>query len=129
MKNNILADTSVWVEFFRPRSDAGEHLASMLQNNSVWTCGIVIFELLQGMRSESEKTLILESMQELPYIEMTQNLWNKSAALSVLLKQKGLTLPHSDIFIASVAIEHNLSIFTLDKHFEQIPEVKIYKKM
>jgi predicted nucleic acid-binding protein len=127
MKNNILADTSIWIEFFRTRSDVGEYLASMLQNNLVWTCGIVLFELLQGIRSEREKAVILESMQELPYIEMTQSLWNKSAALSVLIRQKGLTLPHSDIFIASIAIEHNLAIFTLDKHFEQIPEVKIYK--
>ncbi len=127
MKNNILADTSVWIEFFRLQSDIGEHLASMLQNNSVWTCGIVLFELLQGIRSEREKMLIFESMQELPYIEMTQSLWKKSAAISVLMKQKGLTLPHSDIFIASIAIEHNLSIFTFDKHFEQIPEVNIYK--
>jgi predicted nucleic acid-binding protein len=127
MKNNILADTSIWIEFFRTRSDVGEHLASMLQHNLVWTCGIVLFDLLQGIRSEREKAVILESMQELPYIEMTQSLWNKSAALSVLIRQKGLTLPHSDIFIASIAIEHNLAIFTLDKHFEQIPEVKIYK--
>ncbi len=127
MKNNILADTNVWIEFFRLQSDIGEHLASMLQNNSVWTCGIVLFELLQGIRSEREKMLIFESMQELPYIEMTQSLWKKSAAISVLMKQKGLTLPHSDIFIASIAIEHNLSIFTFDKHFEQIPEVNIYK--
>lgn len=127
MKNNILADTSVWIEFFRPQSSAGERLASLLQKNSVWTCGIVLFELLQGIRSEREKKLILGIMQGLPYIEMTPRLWNKSAALAASMKQKGLTLPHSDIFIASIAIEHNFFLFTLDKHFESIPGISFYK--
>jgi len=43
------------------------------------------------------------------------------------LREKGLALPHSDIFIAAIAIEYNLSIFTLDEHFAQIPGVKLYK--
>jgi len=37
-------------------------------------------------------------------------------------------LPLSDIFIAAIAIGHDLSIFTLDKHFSQIPNLKLYKE-
>ena len=95
--------------------------------NSVWVCGVVLFELVQGVRTEDEKALILNALSELEYIEMTKNLWQKSGELSASLKKKGLNLPLSDIFIASIAIEHKLSIFTLDKHFEQIPGVKVYK--
>ena len=96
--------------------------------NSVWVCGVVLFELVQGVRTEDEKTKVLDALSNLSYVEMTKDLWQKAGELSAsVVKKKGLNLPLSDIFIAALAIEHNLQIFTLDKHFEQIPTVKIYK--
>jgi len=123
----VLADTSIWIEFFKSASAAGKKLETLIIKNSVWTCGIILYELLQGVRSDSEKRQISEALSDLKYIEMSKPLWKKSADISASLKKKGLTLPLSDIFIASIAIEHDLSVFTLDKHFEQIPGVKIYK--
>jgi len=95
--------------------------------NAVWTCGIVMFEVVRGIKSEHEKSKILDVLTGLPYIEMTQALWQKSADLSISLKKNGLNLPLSDIFIAAVAVENDLSIFTLDQHFNQIPNLKLYK--
>ncbi len=125
--NGILADTSVWIEFFKPQSAIGKKLESLIMKNSVWVCGVVLFELVQGVRAEEEKKNILDALSDLEYAEMTKNLWQKAGELSSSLKKKGLNLPLSDVFIAALAIEHNLQIFTLDKHFEQIPGVKIYK--
>lgn len=123
----ILADTSVWIEFFKPESVIGKKLEPLIIKNSIWTCGVILFELLQGVRSGEEKALILESLSDMKYVEMTKPLWGKAAQLSASLKRKGLNLPQSDIFIASIAIEHNLSVFTLDKHFKEIPGVRTYK--
>lgn len=125
--NGILVDTSVWIEFFKPQSSIGKKLESLIIKNSVWVCGIVLFELVQGVKSENEKAKILDALSDLEYVEMTKKLWQKSGEMSASLKKKGLNLPLSDIYIASIAIEHKLSIFTLDKHFEQIPGVMIYK--
>ena len=125
--NQILADTSVWVEFFRPNSKTGNTLEQLILENSVWICGIVLFELIQGVRSEDERSKILSTMSNLKYIEMSKSLWQKAGELASSIKTKGLNLPQSDIFIATVAIDYNLSIFTLDKHFEQIPGVRIHR--
>lgn len=125
--SGILADTSVWIEFFRPESEAGARLSSLLTEKPVLVCGIVLFELLQGVRSETEKAAIKSALEGLPYVEMSALLWEKAAELSRSLKKSGQTIPLSDIFIAAIAIEHDLSIFTLDKHFEQIPGVNIYR--
>lgn len=124
---SILADTSVWIEFFKPQSSIGKKLESLIIKNSVCVCGVVLFELVQGVRTEEEKVKILDALSNLEYAEMTKRLWQQAGELSASLKRKGLNLPLSDIFIASIAIENNLSIFTLDKHFEKIPGVKIYK--
>ena len=125
--NGILADTSVWIEFFKSKSYTGDKLEALLVENSVWSCGVVIFELLQGIRSEAERSKILDTLSNLEYAEMSQSLWQKSATIAASLKKKGVTLPLSDIFISAIALEYNLSVFTLDKHFGQITGVKIYK--
>jgi predicted nucleic acid-binding protein len=71
--------------------------------------------------------MVNDALSDLEYAEMTRHLWQKTGELSASLKQKGLNLPLSDILIAAVAIEHNLAVFTLDKHFAQIPGVKLYQ--
>jgi len=127
LKNRILTDTSVWIEFFKLKSKIGDRLEYLLIENSIWTCGIIMFELLQGVKSEPEKVKILDKLSSLPYVEMTDILWQKSAELSISLKKEGLNLPLSDIFISAIAIENNLSVFTIDKHFEQMPNLKLYR--
>ncbi|OGP30622.1 MAG: hypothetical protein A2067_03380, partial [Deltaproteobacteria bacterium GWB2_42_7] len=112
---------------FKPQSAVGKKLETLIMKNSVWVCGVVLFELVQGVRTEDEKTKVLDALSNLSYVEMTKDLWQKAEEPSASVKKKGLNLPLSDIFIAALAIEHNLQIFTLDKHFEQIPTVKIYK--
>jgi hypothetical protein len=59
---------------------------------------------------------------------MTNKLWRSAAELSILLKKNGVNLPLSDIFIAAIAVENDLSIYTLDNHFSQIPDLKLYKE-
>jgi predicted nucleic acid-binding protein len=122
----VLVDTNIWIEFFRPGSEFDRHVEILLEDNAVWTCGIVMFEVLQGIRSEEEKSKILHIFEILPYTEMTTLLWQKASWLSVDLRKKGLNLPNSDLFIAAIALEQNQYVFTLDKHFTQIPGLKLY---
>jgi tRNA(fMet)-specific endonuclease VapC len=127
LKNRILADTTIWIEFFRGRSKIADHVESLLLGNAVCTCGVVMFEILQGLKSEGEKNKILSILEGLPYVEMIRKMWQNAAELSIVLKKGGVTLPLSDIFIAAIAIENDLFVFTLDKHFEQIPNLKLYR--
>jgi predicted nucleic acid-binding protein len=126
LKNRILVDTTVWIEFFRARSKIGDHLEMLLLENAVSTCGVVMFEVLQGIKSEGEKNKILGVLASLPYVEMTKKLWHRAADLSIRLKKNGVNLPLSDILIAAIAAENDLSVYTLDNHFKQIPNLKLY---
>ena len=68
MKNKILVDTTIWIEFFRERSKIADCLEMLLTQDAVWTCGIVMFEVLQGIKSEAEKSRILNVLVTLPYV-------------------------------------------------------------
>jgi hypothetical protein len=121
-----LADTTTWIEFFRGKSKVADRLEMLLIENAVCTCGVVMFEVLQGIKSEGEKNKILSILATLPYFEMTKKLWQSAAELSLSLKKNGVNLPLSDIFIAAIAVENDLSIYTLDNHFTLIPNLKLY---
>ncbi|MEW6117422.1 MAG: PIN domain-containing protein [Nitrospirota bacterium] len=125
--NNVLADTTIWIEYLRGSSNASAILESLIIGKRVWICGPVVFELLQGVRSPKQKEAVKNALNGLPYAEMSGVLWEKAAESYVSLRKNGLTVPLSDLFIAVIAIEHDLSVFTHDKHFEQIPGVKLYQ--
>ena len=130
MKNKhkrVLADTSVWIEFFRENSLIGNNLEMLIITDSVEICGVVLFELLQGIKSDSEKLKINDILSNLPYVEVNKIIWQRSAEIAFNIKKKGFAVPFSDILIAVLAIENNLSVFTLDKHFELISELELYK--
>ena len=125
--NGILIDTTVWIEYFRTCSKTGDALEALIKEGSVWLCGIVLLEILQGVKTAEEKSKISEILSDLPYIEMSKSLWQSASEISASLRKNGLNIPLSDILIAAIAIRNKSPVFTLDKHFEQIPDVKIYK--
>lgn len=125
--SGILPDTCVWIEYFKPGASAlKQTLERLLLNESIFVCGPILYELVQGLRSDKEKTVIVDAMKSLEYIEMSEDLWIKAGEISSTLRKSGKTLPLSDVLIAAIVIKNNLSIFTTDKHFEEIKEVLIY---
>lgn len=125
--SGILPDTCVWIEYFKPGDSAlKQTLERLLLNESIFLCGPILYELVQGLKSDKEKTVIVDAMKSLEYREMSEALWIKAGEISSTLRKSGKTLPLSDILIAAIAIKNNLSIFTIDKHFEEIKEVLMY---
>jgi hypothetical protein len=126
MSDRLLPDTCAWIDFFkaRPTGLAGKLEEGLVQGN-VATCGVILFELIQGIKSAREEALVLNAFQALPHLEMTAGLWIKAGRLSSNLRKRGQTLPFSDIIIATLAIEHNLSVLTIDRHFEVIPGLSV----
>ncbi len=126
--SGVVADTSVWIKFFNdPDSPEKLSLAGLIQKRLLFLTGVEIAEVLQGVRTESEKTEILSCMSVLPFLGCTLTSWIRIGELSALLRRRGLILPLSDIAIASLSLEHGCSVFTLDKHFEKIPGLTLHR--
>ena len=128
MKNKgVLADTCAWIDYFRPgRSDLGRVLDQALSNEKVFTCGMVLYELTQGIKSEAEKTRVMSALEALPYLEVNKGLWKRAGELSTSLRKQGKTVPFSDILISTLALENDLSVLTRDEHFKMIPRLPLH---
>ena len=81
----ILVDTSVWIDFFRDNQTPQVYiLKALLQDGeSICTCGIVLTEVLQGIRDDrmySKTQRYFESLIYLPenrsvFMGLPPNLW------------------------------------------------------
>lgn len=123
----VIADTSVWIPFFnRPDSPEKIALDMLIDSDEVALVGVVLAELLQGCRTQTERTTLSEALLALRYFEVTQAIWSQAGDLSAHLLRKGVTLPLSDLLIAALAIEHECHVCSLDAHFKKIPGVHLY---
>jgi tRNA(fMet)-specific endonuclease VapC len=45
------------------------------------------------------------------------------AVLSADLRGRGKAIPHNDLWIAAVCVQHGLMLYTRDVHFDSLPQV------
>ena len=119
MKSDILVDTSAWIDYFnKPDSKTGKTVEHILRNRRALLAGIVLTEILQGAKIKTEFNAILESMLALPLLEASLTTWSEAGRISFALRKKGITIPTTDLIIASLALENKCTILTLDLHFK-----------
>ena len=115
----ILIDTSAWIEFFRKKGkqNVKKRVASLIEHDqATYTCPI-LFELRAGAR-EREISDIEVSFSFCNWIPFDAECWKKAVDLERELREKGVTVPRDDIFVASVAILNNIALYSTDAHFQ-----------
>jgi len=121
-----LIDSSVWIDYLtrRPLAHA-EILAERLERGlPVATTGVVLQELLQGVRSEREANLLGARLGRLRYLPAGKSTHLRAAALFRKARARGVTLPAVDALIAAVAEENGVPLLTADAaHFEALARV------
>jgi len=123
----VVVDTSVWVGFLRGGRDRdAAAVEELVRSARAVTCGIVRAELLAGVKDAAQRDRLQEALAGLDYVEMREQTWKRVGELAAGLRGKGRTLPMSDLIAAALAIEHDLSVFTIDNHFRQVPGLQLY---
>ncbi len=123
----VIVDTSVWIAFFnRQASSEKFEVDSLLDEDEVVVIGPILSELIQGVRSEKEKKLIIDGLDALPYVETTKTTWELMGEIGLGLRRKGLTVATADLIIAALAQEHEFSVYSLDADFKRIPRLQLY---
>lgn len=121
MKDRVLIDTSIWIDYFKGRGEELlEKADGFLTYSTVYVPKVVIAELIQGAKSEKEISVIESFIEAFNIIDQTENTWLKAGKLSFSMKRRGVNINLVDCYIAVLASEHNCKIFSLDEHFRII---------
>ncbi len=127
MNTGIIVDTCVWIEFFRePESEITLRLKDLLRERKVIMIGMVMAEILQGVKAPKEAGLVKQNLEKLPYLEVTRDTWKSAGEISASLRSAGVTIPLSDLIIAAMALSGEHEVFTIDPHFNKVEGLKLY---
>jgi len=126
MKQKIIVDTSIWIEYFKNTLSNSEFIEKGLNEEFIYIAGPIISELLQGVRTKKEYMMLSQSIGAVPFLNCQYYDWIDAGKISFSLRKKDIIIPLTDIIIVAIAIRNNAKIYTLDKHFKQIPAVDLY---
>lgn len=115
----VLVDTSAWIEFHRKdgKPEVKMAMVGLLSVMEATICGPVEMEFLGGARPE-ERSRIQAEWALIPYLRNDQKIWRKAGDNFSKLRKSGLNVPWNDVLIATLTIEADCRIYSVDKHFE-----------
>jgi tRNA(fMet)-specific endonuclease VapC len=79
-----------------------------------------------GGTRQSRNEALLRSFLSRPTVEVvmpSRETTEHYARLFVQLKRAGTPIPHNDLWIAALTIEHDAVLLTRDRHFGKIPQL------
>ena len=127
---NVLPDTSAWSMLLRRRPAAGSpepREASVLRQaiesqERVFLLGVVCQEVLQGVRSEAQRSDLTRRLAPFPMIQPERATYERAAALWDRCARGGATVSTVDVLIAQAALDHDCALLTDDGDFMLIAQ-------
>ncbi len=120
---SILIDTNIYS--YAMKGDP-ESVIVLQQASQIGICSITIGELLSGFKAgkrESENRKELEEFLDAPRVQILaidEGTADFYADILNNLRKKGTPIPTNDIWIAAVAFQHGLRLFSKDQHFKKV---------
>ena len=118
----LFVDTSVWSEAFR-RDTPAHHPAvlrlrdALAKGHEVYTTGIVLQELLQGLRGPKKRQVLIDRFEALPFVVPTRADHVEAASLRNRCRSRGVQLGTIDALLAQLCIARELEMLTTDHDF------------
>lgn len=126
----ILLDTSTLSVVFRRKIEAGTEGAEarafrglVAENAPLSVPGIVVQELLSGVKTPEQTATLRERIEGLPLVLATRDDHYRAADIFNQCQSKGIAAATVDCLIAATALTHKARLWTLDQDFPHIARV------
>ncbi len=116
----ILADTSVWIDYFNgsitPHTDT---LDTALFAGTVAIADLIFLEILQGFKNDKDYAKARDRLAKLDQYSIFNNEMVEQCAENYrALRKKGITIRKTnDVIIATYCIKHQMPLLYLDRDF------------
>ncbi len=117
----VLADTSVWIDYFQGGENSGL-MDQLIDENITVTNDIILAELLPYLMLKKQHKVV-SLLKEISKIELNPD-WNEIIEIQHKCLQKGINgIGIPDLMIAQNAKQNGAQLYTLDKHFGLLTEI------
>ena len=120
----VALDTNAYSDFLR---GAPDRVVVVRKARRIYLPLFVLGELRAGFAAgnrNDENLAILKRFLKSPRVTILfpdEETTHHYASLFVLLKKAGKPIPGNDLWIAALAVQHNLPLCTSDVHFDHVP--------
>jgi predicted nucleic acid-binding protein len=126
---NMLVDTSVWSLALRrdapPKSPEVAQLRRALEgDDTVFTTGVILQELLQGIGGPKTRETIVTRFATLPLLLPDREDHIEAARLHSNCRRRGVQVGTIDVLLARLCVRHRLTMLTTDKDFVRMAAVE-----
>jgi tRNA(fMet)-specific endonuclease VapC len=125
MSGNFLLDTSILIDLFAQDANI---LAQLEQAQNIYIPSIALGELHYGARKSSRTEKNLEQLEQLASQVVILSCDAETAYWYGIVKdglrKTGKPIPENDVWIAAMALQHELTLATRDKHFQAVENLK-----
>ena len=112
---SVLVDSSVWIGYFRG-AESDDPLLSLIDENLVVINGLILAELIPALQLRRHRKLI-SLLRLIPKHPITID-WDELTEMQILCLRHGINgVGIPDLAIAQHAIQHDLDLYSHDKHF------------
>lgn len=114
-----LIDTSAWVDALRAEGDqeVRRGVAELLTAGQAVLCDMVVLELWNGAGGEEERAKLRRLFGTLRVYPVDGPVWEQAGTLAQRCRVSGITVPATDLLIATTAHVNGLSLLHADEHF------------
>ena len=125
---SVLVDSSIWIDYFSGKPEAAV-LDDLIDHNLICINGLILAELTPALKLQKQHRLIelLHAVEEIPItIDWERIVEYQYSNLKHGLNKVGI----SDLIVLQNVIDHDLTLFSADKHFSLMqPHIKfsLYK--
>lgn len=123
MDKFVLIDTTSWIEFFRDKNKVNvvaQEVEKMVEEDKAAMSEVVFVEVAKGIKHKKEYEKWKVYYSELEKAVIGEKTWEEAANNAFVLGRKGITVPTSDLVIATTAIENEMPLMHEDKHYKII---------
>ena len=123
----LFVDTSVWSLALRRNSSEGPEVErlrdALIDGESICTTGLVLQELLQGIRGPKAPALVSERFAATDWVSPTRVDHIEAANIRNACRRRGVQVGTIDALLARLCISRNLTMLTTDRDFEHVAEM------
>jgi hypothetical protein len=131
---NIFVDSSVWSLALRRDAPGGPFVAQLTgavyANDQIFTTGLVLQEILQGVYGPRQRDQIIARLASLPLLAPDWNDHLHAAELFNRCRRAGIQVESVDTLFAQLCLRHDLTMLTADRDFHHMARhcpLKIWK--
>lgn len=126
---NVLVDSSYYIDRLRAGEDPFEDFAQHADESDFFTCGVVMIEVLRGMKIKKAHDRLAALMGAMIYVPTPNRIWERAAELAWQLDRQGRFVHVPDLVVAVCALEADAFLLTLDSDFRRVPGLHVIDRL